>query len=44
VDQAFVKPVHRQMLTFADHPETLIDALAAYAPPVAEKWLERFEL
>ena len=44
VTQAFVKPVHRQMLTFADHPETLIDALAAYEAPVAEKWLERFEL
>ena len=44
VAQAFVKPVHRQMLTFADHPDALIDALTAYEAPVAEKWLERFEL
>lgn len=44
VAQGFVKPVHRQMLTFNDHPDTLIDALAAYDAPDVAKWVERFEL
>jgi len=44
VDQAFVKPVHRDMLIFRDQPEVLLDALAAYDAPAASKWLERFEL
>jgi uncharacterized protein (TIGR00730 family) len=44
VGEAFVKPVHRDMLIFRDDPTALLDALAAYAPPKAEKWLERFEL
>lgn len=44
VDQAFVKPVHRQMLTFHDDPAALLDAMAAYQAPATEKWLERFEL
>ena len=44
VDQAFVKPVHRQMLNFHDDPAALLDALAAYRPPATDKWLERFEL
>ncbi|OYU70060.1 MAG: Rossman fold protein, TIGR00730 family [Alphaproteobacteria bacterium PA2] len=44
VKEAFVKPVHRDMLTFSDDPAALLDALAAYEAPVSEKWLERFEL
>ncbi len=44
VTEAFVKPVHRDMLMFDDNPETLLDGMAAYTPPRAEKWLERFEL
>ncbi len=44
VAEAFVKPVHRQMLNFHDDPAALLDALAAYQAPAAEKWLERFEL
>jgi len=44
VQEAFVKPVHRDMLTFSDDPAALLDALAAYEAPVSEKWLERFEL
>jgi uncharacterized protein (TIGR00730 family) len=44
VDQAFLKPAHRDMLIFRDDPRTLLDALAAYQAPAAEKWLERFEL
>ena len=44
VGEAFVKPVHRQMLTFGDDPAALLNAMAAYVAPVAGKWLERFEL
>lgn len=44
VEQAFVKPVHRDMLIFRDEPQALLDALAAYDAPASSKWLERFEL
>ena len=44
VTEAFVKAVHREMLIFDDNAERLLDTMATYAPPKAEKWLERFEL
>jgi len=44
VEAAFVKPVHRDMLTFSDDPSALLDTMAAYQAPVSGKWLERFEL
>jgi uncharacterized protein (TIGR00730 family) len=44
VGEAFVKPVHRDMLIFHDQPEPLLDALGAYDAPATSKWLERFEL
>ena len=44
VGEAFVKPVHRDMLIFRDDPTALLDALEAYKAPVTGKWLERFEL
>jgi hypothetical protein len=44
VGEAFVKPVHRDMLIFHDDPTALLDALAAYKAPATGKWLERFEL
>lgn len=44
VTEAFVKPVHRQMMSFHSTPDVLLDALMAYEPPAAEKWIERFEL
>ena len=44
VAEAFVKPVHRDMLIFRDDPTALLDALAAYKAPATGKWLERFEL
>ena len=44
VDAAFVKPVHRNMLTFSDDPRALLETMAAYRAPVSEKWLQRFEL
>jgi uncharacterized protein (TIGR00730 family) len=44
VGEAFVKPIHRDMLIFRDAPPALLDALAAYDAPTTGKWLERFEL
>jgi uncharacterized protein (TIGR00730 family) len=44
VGEAFVKPVHRDMLIFHDDPTALLAALAAYKAPATDKWLERFEL
>ncbi len=44
VNEGFVKPVHRQMMSFHSTADLLIDALMAYEPPVAEKWIERFDL
>ena len=44
VTEAFVKPVHRQMMSFHSTPDALLDALMAYEPPAAEKWIERFDL
>jgi uncharacterized protein (TIGR00730 family) len=44
VTEAFVKPVHRQMLTFERRVGALLDALQSYKPPATDKWLERFEL
>jgi hypothetical protein len=41
VAEAFLKPVHASMLLRAARPDVLIDALAAYTPPVAEKWIGR---
>ena len=44
VGEAFVKPVHRDMLIFHDDPTALLETMAAYKAPVTGKWLERFEL
>jgi len=44
VEEAFVKPVHRGMLLFHDRADPLLAAMETYAAPVAQKWLERFEL
>ena len=44
VEAAFVKPVHRDMLTFSADPAALLDTMNAYRAPVSGKWLERFEL
>ena len=41
VSQAFLKPVHADMLLRASDPAALIDALAAYVPGPVEKWIGR---
>jgi uncharacterized protein (TIGR00730 family) len=41
VDQAFLTPQHRGILTVASDPAVLLDRLAAFEPPTVGKWLER---
>ena len=43
-DQAFLKALHRDMAIFGDTPRALLDAFAAYQPPVVDKWMEREQL
>lgn len=44
VQNGFLHPAHRDMLLAADHPAALLDAMAAYVPPRAKKWLSPREL
>lgn len=37
--EGFMKQAHRDMLIFEDEPAPLLDAMAAYAPPVVAKWI-----
>lgn len=39
--ERFVRPEHRAMISVAEEPAELLDLLAAYRPPVVEKWIER---
>jgi uncharacterized protein (TIGR00730 family) len=41
VDEGFLRPQHRAVLTVAADPDELLDRLAAYEPPTVGKWLER---
>lgn len=41
VEEGFVRPEHARMLVVSSAAEPLIDLLAAPAPPVVEKWLNR---
>lgn len=43
-DQAFLKPMHRDMAIFADTPDAVLGAFAAYRPPATDKWMEREQL
>lgn len=44
VDEAFLRAPHRDMVIFREDPVQVLDALAAYVPPVVEKWIGRPEL
>lgn len=44
VGEAFLKAPHRDMLIFREDCAAALDALAAYVPPVVEKWIGRPEL
>jgi hypothetical protein len=37
----FIKPDHRGLYVVEQDPAALLDRLAAYTPPVIEKWIER---
>lgn len=41
VSERFVRPAHRDMLQIADTPAALLEALRAWQPSVAPKWVDR---
>ncbi|WP_372422179.1 TIGR00730 family Rossman fold protein [Salinarimonas chemoclinalis] len=41
VAQGFMREAHRGMLLRAEEPGALLDAFAAWTPPVVHKWVER---
>jgi uncharacterized protein (TIGR00730 family) len=43
VAEGFVRPQHRDMLLVSEEPEELLDAFAAYQPPIVRKWIDRDE-
>ncbi|WP_349370338.1 TIGR00730 family Rossman fold protein [Salinarimonas sp.] len=43
VAEGFLREGHRGMLLSASEPGALLDAFAAYTPPVVHKWVEREE-
>lgn len=40
-EEGFVRREYRSMIAVADSPGALLDALASYAPPAVEKWIDR---
>jgi uncharacterized protein (TIGR00730 family) len=40
VGEGFLRPQHRAVLTVAEDPRELLDALGTYTPPRVAKWLE----
>jgi uncharacterized protein (TIGR00730 family) len=40
VDEGFLRPQHRAVLSVAADPGELLERLAAYEPPTVRKWLE----
>lgn len=43
VEEGFIRPEHRDLLTMAEDPETLLSAFETYEPPTVPKWLDREE-
>jgi uncharacterized protein (TIGR00730 family) len=43
VDQAFLKPVHRNMVVVAEEPEALLQALTTQILPTETKWIGKDE-
>jgi uncharacterized protein (TIGR00730 family) len=43
VDEAFLKPVHRQVLLTSDEPAHLLELLSAYRVPNETEWIARIE-
>jgi uncharacterized protein (TIGR00730 family) len=40
VEERFVKQAHRDLLLTDSDPETLLDRMTVYEPPVVDKWLD----
>ncbi len=43
VDQKFIRPVHRQLVIDDTDAERLLERMAAFVPPVVDKWIKRDE-
>ncbi len=41
VTEGFVSEEHRRMLLVNEHPATLLDLMACYAPPPAYRWIDQ---
>jgi uncharacterized protein (TIGR00730 family) len=41
IGEGFVRREYRPMICVADSPAALLDAMAAYEPPVVQKWIEK---
>lgn len=41
IDEGFVRPEYRAMISVADQARELLDLLAGYEPPAVEKWIDR---
>ena len=41
--ERFLAPLHRSMAIVEDRADRLLDRLASYQPPRAEKWIDRAE-
>src|SRR5690606_16416805 len=40
INEGFVRPEYRRMVPVSDSSEGLLDLMAAYAPPLVEKWID----
>ncbi|MOA27374.1 hypothetical protein D3C78_1482500 [compost metagenome] len=40
VDEAFIRPQHRDMLVVEEDPALLLDRYAIYEPPNVSKWFD----
>jgi predicted Rossmann-fold nucleotide-binding protein len=43
VDEAFLKPVHRNMIVVADDPGAVLTALSTHRLPTETKWIGKNE-
>lgn len=41
INEGFVRPEYRRMVPVSDSSERLLDLMAAYEPPLVEKWIDR---
>jgi uncharacterized protein (TIGR00730 family) len=41
IEERFIRPEHASMVLVSPSPDGLLDMLAAYQPPMADKWIDR---